>query len=250
MKTICLFSMMMLGLLNSYAKPIQSREVFLIIDVTDIELYQLIKKDIQINFSVFMQNTRFAEISSNQRFTLHTVSINGTESLEIKSASICIPQDGLSGQAQNQLRNPKPLIALLKAELIEYELISARKLHESSILSVLLKTMLQANTDAESWFFLFSDLIENNNYNDFYKRVPEPKDAKKYIMKSVDPLVLNKLSQRISDGFEPHIVLVQKESSTSKVDLRKLRVFWQSIISELGFSDIQIIDNLTNAIDK
>lgn len=236
-------------ILHCSAQTIHSRDLNFLIDVTDQQLFKDIQKDIQSNFGTFMQNTRFGEIKENDRLSFHIGPIGATENLELKSASISGPSNKLSGQAKRKLVNPKPLLALLNTELSEYEKLSVSQINETSIANVLLKSLLEANPDGENYILVFSDLVENNKYLNHYKRIPDAKEIHKIIKTTIDPYILTKLQKKLDEGLEVHIILVQKDLPNAKVDARKIKTYWQNLLSELGLTDVQFIDNLTNNIE-
>lgn len=250
MKNITLFILIFsFTILHSFAQTIHSRDLYFLIDVTDQQLFNIIQEDIQSNFGTFMQNTRFGEIKENDRLSFHVSPIGATENLELKSASISGPSNKLSGQAQRKLVNPKPLLTLLNTELTNYEKLSTSQIKETSITNILLKTLLEANPEGENYILVFSDLIENNKYLNHYKRIPEGKEFSKIIQTSIDPYVMTKLQKKLDEGMEVRIILVHKDLINAKVDARKIKIYWQKLLSELGITDVQFIDNLSNTIE-
>lgn len=246
MKTLT-FTILMVVSLCCTAQDIKNLDLFFLIDVTDRELFQIINTDIQTNLPVFFKNTKFADIHEHERFTLHVAPIAISESLELSSASICIPRKGLSYSAENQLKNPKPIVLLLKKELTDYDILSMKNYKTTNILNIFIKAIIQADPESfDSWYFIFSDLLENNKYINLYKGIPECSEIPT-IINNVDPYLLNKLNQKIDSGFEPNIVIVLKSLPNSKVDPRTLRTFWSCFFKELGFFDVQFIDNLSNS---
>lgn len=224
-------------------------DISFLVDATDRELFAICKEDIKTNFGIFIKQTGFGDVKPGQSLTMRWGMIGGSGTLEIESASIVGPSQKQSLQIQRKLLNPAKLIQLRDSKLNEFEKKASTNLVNTSIIDVLLKTILEANTDGESYIVVFSDLIENNKYLNFYKRIPVEKDILKIIQSSIDPYVKNKLQQKLDEGSEPHIVLVLKDLPNSKVDARKIKIYWQNLLTELGLTNVQFVDNLTNNIE-
>ncbi len=229
---------------------IEESHSFLLLDVSDKKLFKVIENDLTDNFPDFMQRTRLGSISPCKSFTLSIANFSGYESLDISSKTIAINRKGLSREEEKRLANPKPLVKLMRDRIDDYRHLTDDPEITSStnIANVLVKSINQANTEADNLFLLFTDGIENNVHLNLYSRIPMGKDIPQLIGKLIEATVLNKFHQLQGQGLQAKIVMVLKSDPTGKVDQRAIKSFWKEVFEELELP-YQFIDNLSNHVE-
>lgn len=228
---------------------INEKEVIILVDISDNELYKVIQSDIENNFSGFMQQSGLGEISSCQRLTVRLAPIESRNILNYSTESIEIPRKGLSLQEQRARANPAPLVELIRNKLDEYSEMSTDKVitSGSNIANIILKAINSSNIDAaESTIIIFSDLIENTQYVNMYREIPSGQDIANTTEKLLDPITLETFQERRQQGLAPSIIVVSKPSNNPAVKLRDVRNFWGHLFrEELGLQDVEFVDNLS-----
>ncbi|MGI9542827.1 MAG: hypothetical protein ACR2MX_06175, partial [Cyclobacteriaceae bacterium] len=81
-------------------EQVQKHEAILLIDVSDKQLFEDIKADLNANLPTFMEKSGLGQISACQSFTLTMVPISSKEGLETSSETISINRKGQSYQAE------------------------------------------------------------------------------------------------------------------------------------------------------
>jgi len=229
---------------------IKSSEVRLIIDVSDAELYKEISSDIEQNIGHFMTQTEFAKMAECSIAKLTVGNLSGKEELNKRSAEMSLTQKGLSGARKRELNNPKEIMHLLKSSLEDYSKLSEDPSYNSgtAITQTLVKGAMEMNEISDNTLVVFSDMVINNKKQkiNFYRNIPTDIDAT--LHKLIDEHLRKNLKEKIEQGYSPKIIICLKEDPKGKVSKRKVKAFWIEALSQLGFEDIQIIDNLSNDI--
>ncbi|MBK9732383.1 MAG: hypothetical protein IPO83_14095 [Chitinophagaceae bacterium] len=209
-----------------------------------------IENDLTTNFPGFMQKSGLGNITPCQSFTLSFAHMSAKEDLNIASATIAINRKGQSKKEESRQANPTPLVQLMQKKISDYKQLTEDPLMTSgsNIANVLLKAIIQSNPDAENYFFLFSDMYENNLQLNLYKGVPDKKDVPKIISRMIEPSVLDKFHKLQKEGLQEKIIIVMKQEPSGRKNQRAVKDFWIAVFSELKLQT-QFVDNLTNTID-
>jgi hypothetical protein len=230
-------------------EQVSSREAIMLIDVTDPDLFREIRSDITANLPVFMQQTGLAEISPCEQFTLTLVPITASEGLLARSETIAITRKGQSYRTEQQQANPAPLVNLIRTQLTSFgdmtEDVSVTS--GSNIANVILKALTHSTPGNATTLIIFSDMIENNQYLNMYRHVPDSSEMEHVIKTLIDPIVLENFKTRQSEGLETEVLIVFKENQLNKVktSTRDIRSFWSMLMGELGIQNVQFLDNLS-----
>lgn len=229
---------------------ISQRQATFLMDVSDKKLFANIETDLNTNFPVFMQHSGLGNISPCQSFTLSFAQLSAKEELEIASATVAINRKGLSKKEERKQANPQPLVQLMQKKLSEYKKLTddPQMTAGSNIANVLLKAINQSNPEAENYFFLFSDLVENNRQLNLYKGIPDKKSIPQVIEKMIEPSVLQKFWQLQKSGLQTKVIVVMKQEPSAKINERAVKDFWIEVFKELKLQ-AQFVDNLTNTIE-
>ncbi|MEJ2004750.1 MAG: hypothetical protein P8X57_07260 [Cyclobacteriaceae bacterium] len=229
---------------------IVSREAVMIIDVTDQQLFNEIKADLSSNLPLFMKRTGLAEISPCEQFTLTLVPITSNEGLMSKSETIAITRKGQSYRTEQQQASPAPLVNLIRTELTSFSAMTedADLTSGSNIANVILKALTHSTPGNGTTLIIFSDMIENNQYLNMYRHVPDSSEMVHVIETLIDPIVLKNFKARQAEGLETEVLIVFKENQLDKVktSTRDIRSFWSALMGELGIQNVQFLDNLSN----
>lgn len=231
-------------------EQIEKRHTFLLMDLSDKDLFKEIESDLTENFPGFMQSTGFGNISPCESFSLSFAHLGGQETLDISTQSIAISRKGLSREEEKRLANPKPLVQLMKNKLAEYNRLTDDPVVTSStsIANVLLKSINQADLSSDNVFLIMTDGVENNPQINLYKDIPEEAAFSELIEKLIEPSVLEKYRKHQQQGLQAKVIMVLKNEPAGKIDRRKVKAFWISILEELKLN-YQFIDNLSNQVE-
>ncbi|MCK9413948.1 MAG: hypothetical protein M0Q53_16730 [Prolixibacteraceae bacterium] len=249
MKTLILFFLLILSFYSYGQNTNPDVDIHWEVDVTSIDLFSECRDDVQNNFSSFMKETGFGEVKPGQSLTMYWTKIAGTGALQSASASITGPSAKLAYQIQRKQLNPGKLIQLKNTQLVEFENFAKKNITNTSIIQVLIKDILEGDNSNRCYYIVFSDLVENSNIVNCYKSIPFTRIQIKTVVDKIDPYLKANLKQKLDRGFMPRLILVQKETN-GKVDSQKIREFWLNLLHNLGIDNVQIIDNLTNKINR
>ncbi|MCK9437088.1 MAG: hypothetical protein M0Q12_07780 [Synergistaceae bacterium] len=231
-------------------EEIELSEITMLIDVSDEQLFTEIFKDFEQNLPYFMKNTPFANLGECEEATLTIGNLSGKDELIKRSKTIRIDQKGLSGAGKRKRGNPSEVIALLKKNLDDFETLSKDPAYNSAtnIIQTLIKAVLEMNVESENTLLVFSDMIINNKTEsiNFYKKIPE--EPSETMDKLIDNVLWNNLRYKIEEGLDVKIVIVLKSDYRNKVNKKTVKEFWIEALNYIGFTDIQVIDNLSNKI--
>ncbi len=251
---LCVF-LMLLAILTrcgslTECDNIKPREAILLIDVTDKQLFTDIETDLNTNLPVFMKKTGLGDISPCESFTLTLVPISAKEGLESSSETIAITRKGQSYQAERKQANPAPLVQLLKTQLSSFKSLTDDKSNTSgsNIANVMVKALTHSNLEAETTLIIFSDMIENNQYLNMYRKIPSSEQLSEIVPQLIDPMVLEDFQSRQKEGLDANIIIVCKESPNIRINAkqREVKSFWAGFLSEMRLQNVQFMDNLTN----
>lgn len=234
---------MFINKLSAQKNPqLSTTELMFLVDVTDSLIFKQIHADFSQNLSKFFQNTGLGKIAAEEKFSLSVAPINSSGELKLSTASISIPRKGLSYNEEKKLSNPRPLLNMLNAKLIEFATISKNNQSQSSIIEIVLKAITQTTAD-ESFIVICTDLIEHSTIHSMYKSIPQASDVSKILAK-VDPLLLSNAKNKVKGGGDLTVIIVLKKLPGSH-DYNKLRGFWMAFFAEVGISNVKFIDNLS-----
>lgn len=231
-------------------ESISQRQAIFLMDVSDKKLFADIENDLNTNFPVFMQKSGLGNISPCQSFTLGFAQLSSGEALNIASSAISINRKGQSKKKEREQASPAPLISLLKKKLNEYKQLTddPQQTAGSNIGNVLLKAINEANPDAENYFFVFSDMVENNPQLNLYKSIPDKKNASQIIQRIIEPSVLQEFQKKQKGGMQAKVIIVMKAEPNGKTNQRLVKDFWLALFKELKI-DAVFIDNLSNHVE-
>jgi len=255
MKRITLFVLFICALLAGCSKlteceQIESRQAIMLIDVTDRALFDEIKSDLDSNLPVFMQKTGLAEISSCERFTISMVPITSKQGMHARSESIGITRKGQSYHAERQQADPAPLVNLIRTELTSYESMTNDQqiTSGSNIANIILKALSQTDNGSHTTLIVFSDMIENNDYLNMYRYIPDSSEMQTAINNLIDPIGMDEFNKRQAQGLNSRILIVCKENPLENVDtsVRDVRAFWRRLFDALKVPNVEFLDNLSN----
>ncbi len=235
---------------NTKCEKIEKRQLFILMDLSDKKLFEKIESDISQNFPIFMQQTKLGDIQPCQQFTLCMAHFGGEDMLNVSSKSIAIQRKGLSYEEEKELANPIPLRDFMVQKIAEYKQLTNDSLitSKTNIASVLVKSINQSEPESQNVFLLFTDGVENNDYVNLYKVIPEERDISDVVRKIVEPSVLEKFSTLKQEGLQCKIIMVLKPDPQKRVNSRAIQTFWINVFNELGL-ECQFIDNLSNKVD-
>ncbi|MCL2246201.1 MAG: hypothetical protein FWC10_03705 [Lentimicrobiaceae bacterium] len=220
-------------------------ELLVMIDITDAsgELFRSIDEDLRTNFGRFLHNANLGRIEEHERFKLMVTPI-WTGPITISTASIEMPQAGMSLRAVEQARNPLPLLLLMRDKLDYLETQLDANHFQSSILESILRSILQLNPQSErSVMLVNSDLMHRCQRISFYNRIPRPYEVRDVIA-NLDPVLLRSTQNHIRIGAVPEIVINLKQKRMERQ--RDLRLFYEAFFRELGINGrVYWVDNLT-----
>lgn len=235
---------------GSTCENINKRSTTLLIDISDANLLTDIEGDIKTNFANFWERTQIGSIGPCQSFKLSLVELSSSEDLKIVSKSITIEHKNQSRNKNREDASPLPLFKMLRDQLDDYKQYTEdpQTTSGSSISNVLLKAINQSDPDDENFFFVFSDMVENNSQINFYKGIPDKKDVKKFVVKLIEPSVLEEYFNKRKSGLQVKVIVVLKEEPSRKTDRRLVKSFWIEVFNVLKL-DVQFVDNLSNTIN-
>jgi len=228
----------------------EKRHAFILIDLSDKDLFSEVESDLKENFPGFMQRTGLGNISPCESFALSIAHFGGQETLDISTQTIAINRRGLSREEEKRLANPKPLVQLMKNKLAEYNRLTDDPVVTSStsIANILLKSINQADLASENVFLLMTDGVENNAQLNLYKGLPEEAEYLELIERLIEPSELEAYRQHKQQGLTAKVIMVLKSEPGGNIDRRKIKAFWISIFEGLEL-DYQFIDNLSNQVE-
>lgn len=226
---------------------ITHRQATLLVDVSDKKLFDEIENDLTKNFPVFMQKTGLGNISPCESFTLSMVQISSDEELEVASASISISRKGQSKRKEKEESSPLLLVRLLKQKIIDYKqlVINPEVTTGTNICNVLLKSIIQTSPEAQNYFIVFSDMVENNDQLNLYRKIPDKTMIPQVLKNVIEPIVMNEFQERQRFGVQDKVIIVMKEEPNGKTNKRIVKDFWIEVFKELKL-EVLFIDNLTN----
>lgn len=236
--------------LNSKCDDIQEKELALLIDISDKELYKEIKNDITANFTTFMKDSPYSDLDECETFKMIIGNFSGIDQLDIKKEKIGIDKKGLSLKDKTIMANPKPIVDLLKSELNRYTEMSTKEKYNSStnIAQTIIKMIISMGDLSDNTLLISSDMIINNKVEgvNFYKSIP--KDVSGTINQLIGFSMLKGLEEKLVYGSPFKVIIVLKSDPKNKVNKKEVRAFWIKAFEELGVKDYLFIDNLTNKI--
>jgi len=233
---------------NSFSEcsNIEKRELILLLDLTDPLLFEIIDNDIQKNFGGFMKKTGLSNISSCSKLNFRMAPITSRDNLTLSNDSIGIFRKGLSIKEERKRADPSLLKDSLKITLEKYK----NKSHQpettsrSVIANVIFKAINSTDQDAESIVLIFSDLVENNDLVNFYRRIPSTTEIPGIIDHMIEPYVRDQFERRQQEGLTVKIIIVLIPEPSGRPNIREIRNFWIGFFNELKL-EVQFIDNLT-----
>jgi len=236
--------------LKPNCEELQKKQLLMLLDVSDEELYETIETDVASNFSKFMSESPFKEVNECEVFKLSIGSFSAIDELTLAEAQIGITKKGISGKEKRQLSNPKPLISLLKNSLANFKSQSTNEEFNNStnLTLTIVKAILGMDDDAENTLLISSDLIVNNRLEkiNFYKKVPT--DVSETIRTLIDADMKQKLTEKLASMYQLKVIVVQKSEPQNRVDKKEVKAFWLKTFEEFGIEDVQFVDNLTNKV--
>lgn len=238
------------GCVQTSCENIKQKEAVMLLDVSDPKLFGVIESDLTQNFPAFMERTGLGIIKKCQSFKMSFAHLSSREDLELSSASIAVVQRNQSIKEERRQSNPAPLVQLMQQKLKEYQTSSEdpEMTKRSNIINVLFKAIVHSNMETETTIMLFSDMVENNDLINLYKKIPVSKDIPGLTEKLIEPDVLKKFRLLQDAGFAPRIIIVLKPEPSGKTSIRDIKKFWSIFFGQLKL-DVQFIDNLTNSVD-
>ena len=229
---------------------IEKRHAFLLMDVSDKELFHQIEEDVQHNFPQFMERTGLGQISPCESFTFSFAHFSAFETLDISSKTISIQRKGLSHEEERRLSSPRPLVKLLKHKMNEFGALTDQKevISNTNIANVLLKSITQSSLDSDNYYILFTDGVENSKQLNLYRGIPEEEEIENLLPKLIEPSVLDRYLMLRAQGLQSKIIMVLKSEPAARVERREIKAFWVKVFDELKLQ-YQFVDNLSNQVD-
>lgn len=231
-------------------KEITSSEITMLVDVSDEQLFAEIFRDFEQNLPRFMSKTQFANLGECEEVTLTVGNLSRKEELSKHSKTICIYQKGLSRAEKKKRGSPESVMKMLKSTLDDFELLSKDPAYNSAtnITQTLVKAILEMNVETKNTLLIFSDMVMNNKSEsvNFYRTIPNTPAAT--MDKLIDKHQWVRLKNKLEEGLEVKVVIVLKNEPKGKVNKKAVKEFWLEALNHIGFTDVQVIDNLTNNI--
>ena len=220
--------------LLGHAQKIDETAVTFLVDATEKNIFDAIEADFNQNLNVFINNTGIGKIDFGQRLTVRMGAIDESNQLTLQSRSIALTDKKVSRKQAESLRNPRPLLELISAELAKYKQLSEKNMALSPIIDVTLKTFREMNTEAREIVVICTDGLENN-YANFYKNIPTTEQSvEKLISNKIDPILLAEAKEKIA-YTDPEVIVVLKSNDklkkTATPELKKYSSRMMSIIT-------------------
>ncbi len=226
---------------------VKNKNIILLVDISDNQLLNAIKSDLEKNSSNLFAVTGVNSLNACEEYSLSIAKICSDDALDIKKETIRIEKKYQSRRMEREQSNLAPIISLIKGNVLSYTSLSnsPEVTSKSYIANVLAKAINTCDKNNINTIFLFSDLIENDQYISFYRQIPSTKvDIKNSITRLIDPDIYCILKTKINGGLNPEIVLVMK-SNSNNIDRVKLKTYWQEFFGELQLKNVKIVDNLS-----
>ena len=220
-----------------------------LVDVTDTTLFEQVNSDFHQNLPVFFERTGLDNIQAGQKLTLKMSPITCTGVFSMKQASIALPVRDMSKREEAMLRNPEPLMALIRSELDDYAKMAADDQQSSPILDVMLKSFREMSpTSSQEMLVVFTDGYEHSNYLNMYKAktIPTSEMDVARILEKTDQILLQD-ARSVVKNVNPAVVFVLKETSKANSFKRgDLKMYYTELLRQIGVTEVVFIDNLTN----
>lgn len=220
-----------------------------LVDVTDTALFDQVNSDFHQNLPVFFERTGLDNIQAGQKLTLKMSPITCSGVFSMRQASIALPVRDMSRREEAILRNPEPLLALIRSELDDYAKMAADDQQASPILDVMLKSFREMSpTSSREMLVVFTDGYEHSNYLNMYKSktIPTSEMDVARILEKTDQILLQE-ARSVVRNVNPAVVFVLKETSKANSFKRgDLKMYYTELLRQIGVTDVIFIDNLTN----
>lgn len=230
--------------LFGHAQKIDETAVTFLVDATEKNIFDAIETDFNQNLNVFFNNAGIGKIGFGQRLTIRMGAIDESNQLTLQSRSIALTDKKVSRKQAESLRNPRPLLELISAELAKYKQLSEKTMALSPIIDVTLKAFREMNTEAREIVVISTDGLENSNYANFYKNIPTSEQAVEKLISKTDNILLVEAKEAIA-ATDPEVVIILKPNDKMK-KTAELKKFYNEFFRQLGINTIRFIDNLSN----
>lgn len=230
--------------LLGHAQKIDETAVTFLVDATEKNIFDAIETDFNQNLNVFFNNAGIGKIGFGQRLTIRMGAIDESNQLTLQSRSIALTDKKVSRKQAESLRNPRPLLELISAELAKYKQLSEKNMALSPIIDVTLKAFREMNTEAREIIVISTDGLENSNYANFYKNIPTSEQAVEKLISKTDNILLVEAKEAIA-ATDPEVVIILKPNDKVK-KTAELKKFYNEFFRQLGINTIRFIDNLSN----
>lgn len=239
-----LFLTVLIISLNSCNKcdNISQRNVVFLIDVTDSINFKNIKLDISNNIQELNKQKKIFQFGECEGLTFKMGKLSESESISFSKIEREVNQKNLNQQNLLVKTNPDTIFNFISTKLKEYEKDAFVKSNQSNIANNILKTILE-NKNQNSTIFVFSDMIENNEYLLMYKNTFQKLTTEDALSKLFDPSLLSQLKN--SNKNNSKLIIVQKQESKNLTKTRDVKEFWIKIFDNLGIKTI-FIDDLSH----
>lgn len=227
-----------------HAQKVNETAVTFLCDATDSSVFNAIESDFNQNLNVFFINTGVGTIDFGQRLTIRMGAIDESDQLSLQSRSIALTDKRVSRREAERQRNPRPLLEMISSELARFKQLSEKTMASSPIIDVTLKAFREMNTEAREIVVICTDGIENSNYANFYKNIPNTEQSVETLFSRIDPILLAEAKEQVA-LTDPEVVVVLKPNEKVRMTV-ELKKFYDAFFHSLGVNTIRFIDSLNN----
>lgn len=227
-----------------HAQKINETSVTFMVDVTEKTVYDVIEADFNQNLNTFFTNTGVGAVDFGQRLTIRMGAIDESGQLSLQSRSIALTDKRVSRKEAERRRDPRLLLEMISSELANYNQLSEKTMTSSPIIDVTLKAFREMNTEAREVVVICTDGIENSNYANFYKIIPNTEQSVEKLISKIDPILLAEAKEQIA-LTDPEVVVVLKPNEKVRMTV-ELKKFYDAFFRLLGVNTIRFIDSLNN----
>ena len=245
MKNIIIIAFLTAIAISCNAQKINETAVTFLVDATEKPIFDAIEADFNQNLNYFFNNTSTGNIDFGQRLTIRMGVIEESDNFTLQSRSIALTDRRVSRQQAERLRNPRPLLELIRDELARYKELSNTTMTSSPIIDVTLKAFREMNTEAREILVICTDGLEYSNYGNFYRNIPTTEQSVEQFIGELDVLLLAEVKDKV-DFTDPEVIIVLKANSKARESTTQLKLFYNEFLRQLGVGTVRFIDNLSN----
>lgn len=227
---------------NKNCENLAKRNLIFLVDVTDSINFKNIKTDITNNIKVLNEQKKVFNLDYCEGLNFKIGKLSESENISFSKIEREINVTNMNKRNFEILKSPDTIYNFINDKLTEYEKDSFVKSNQSNIANNILKTILD-NKNQAATIFVFSDMVENNQYLLMYKNQFQNLTPEESITKLFDTELLSQLKSVNKSNLQ--LVIVQKQESKNLTKTRDVKQFWVKIFEKLEVKTV-FIDDLTH----